>query len=266
MLSLPIPDKNGSAKYSDLMFRGRLLSDIVSELGSSGKFRSGSKWRFMDAKLSCHLDPDLRSELLCRSSGWTPIFGQTGTSESHLRNHNIGQGDLFLFFGWFRHVTEKDGHLSFTGPASGFHAVYGYLRVGVTVTEAGQVLKWMSHHPHYDRIRVGSAGGDRLYVSDRDLRLLPNTNGAGTLTFAPELVLSKPDRQRTEWALPEALRGVPLSYHSDRSWRCDCFRAASRGQEFVFAQSPAVEQWATQILSSGLRDDDGPPPAVSAST
>jgi len=41
-----------------------------------------------------------------------PIFGQINAAQSHLENNNVKEGDLFLFFGWFRKQDIiKEGYL-----------------------------------------------------------------------------------------------------------------------------------------------------------
>lgn len=56
-----------------------------------------------------HLDPDLRRDALpTRPNGWRPAFGQSGAAAGHLFNQEVGIGDLFMFFGWFRKtIAEK---------------------------------------------------------------------------------------------------------------------------------------------------------------
>ena len=49
-----------------------------------------------------HLDPDLDQGTVQRQKGWRPIFGQAGSSQTHLANSGVGAGDVFLFFGLFR--------------------------------------------------------------------------------------------------------------------------------------------------------------------
>ena len=56
-----------------------------------------------------HLDPILDTRV-SRGTGWRPLFGQAGASESHLRKTGVSEGDIFLFFGWFRQVSKlRDG-------------------------------------------------------------------------------------------------------------------------------------------------------------
>lgn len=97
LLSFPIPDDgiDTGVTYKDLVFKDNITyADIMNDLGIKG---------FENKYV--HLDPDLKqSTLKNRDSGWRGIFGQCNSSQSHLSNQNVEEGDLFLFFGWFREV------------------------------------------------------------------------------------------------------------------------------------------------------------------
>ena len=92
LVSLPIPDRYSQITYQQLTRGGVNLGDHVEDL--AGKSRAHR----------AHLDPDLIADTLPRARGWRPLFGQVGTSQSHLENHGVGPGDIFLFFGLFRKV------------------------------------------------------------------------------------------------------------------------------------------------------------------
>ena len=99
IVSLPIPDKQSPISYSEIMFNSKSIAALVFELT---KGRIPSHYR-------AHLDPDLVPGSFPRLPGWRPLFGQTGAAQGHLRNNSIGPGDLFLFFGLFRHVKVMHG-------------------------------------------------------------------------------------------------------------------------------------------------------------
>ena len=48
------------------------------------------------------------------------IFGQAGSSQTELKNNNVGPGDLFLFFGWFKNFSIKGRDL---------HHLFGWLQI-----------------------------------------------------------------------------------------------------------------------------------------
>ena len=83
IFSIPIPSKAPSPhRYSDLEIHGisgntALKEACVSSVASTDY---------------CLFDPDLRSGI--------GLFGQANSSQSELRNREVGKNDLFLFFGW----------------------------------------------------------------------------------------------------------------------------------------------------------------------
>jgi len=125
LLSLPIPLTprqmgNGEAgiPYADLRFDGQPISEIINQL---------CKGRF-DTNRPSHLDPDLdRDRIENRRQRWRPAFGQVGSAQTLLEN--VGEGDLFLFFGWFRHTALCNAHLRYQRPVRDLHVVFGWLQV-----------------------------------------------------------------------------------------------------------------------------------------
>ena len=73
---------------------------------------------------------------------------QIDAARTHLCNQGVGTGDLFLFFGWFRETEYKNGKLSYKGPSSGFHAIYGYMQVGEIIKKESDIPEWLKTHPH----------------------------------------------------------------------------------------------------------------------
>jgi hypothetical protein len=111
--SLPIPDKSGRFRFSDVGGKQRIGS-IVEDLTS--RCRKPSK-----ASDHVHLDPDLRFDSRPRKPGWRPLFGQAEAAQSHLDNYGVTEGDIFLFFGWFRRVEVSNGRFRFKPGAPDVH-------------------------------------------------------------------------------------------------------------------------------------------------
>lgn len=240
LMSLPIPLPGERLCYSDLHLNGRTYQTVMDELGYK---------RFQ----TCHLDPDLRSSIVQRLPGWKPIFGQIDAAQGHLDNQGVGAGDLFLFFGWFRHTKlDRLGKLVFD-PADreGKHMIFGYLQVGAKtrMNMATPCPTWMAYHPHAELHRR-KRKNNTLYVARDtcawDIRL----PGAGMFSYDTSLVLSKPGMTKRHWKLPDHFRGLAITYHSDASWQDDCFVSAGRGQEFVVAQDQQVESWARGLIQN----------------
>ena len=98
MLSIPIPDDRSVVRYSDILSadKNRSVGKLVREL-SGGRMKTNAR---------AHVDPDLDNSQLVREPGWSPLFGQCGAAQTHLQSLDVGKGDLFLFFGWFRQVKQ----------------------------------------------------------------------------------------------------------------------------------------------------------------
>ena len=252
MFALPIPDKNSPIRYRDLIWRGRNIGDVVERL-TKGKQRG---------HYAAHLDPDVRPELRDRAPGWKPLLGQHGSAQGHLRNQEVGVGDLFLFWGLFRAV---DGDLNWVGPR--LHVIWGWLRVGAAAAVEDVVRpgiggdwSWAADHPH---LAFGTDATNTLYVAADRLQLRGGDQaGAGVFDFfAPSRQLTAPGSTSPltwvlpGWFLPE---GRPaLSYHGKPScWTkrggVALLRVAARGQEFVLDASeyPEAEEWALGLIRS----------------
>src|SRR5688572_20248216 len=94
LVSLPIPYKTAPITFDDVAFGNVTLGPIVEDL-TGGRIKRSHP---------VHLDPDLVPSARPRRPGWRPLFGQTDTAQAHLASCGVGEGDLFLFFGWFRKV------------------------------------------------------------------------------------------------------------------------------------------------------------------
>jgi len=241
-LSLPIPRRRGHyCSYNDLQFRRQSLSSIIKDLADG-------PIKFSD---TAHVDPDLDEDRLPRKVGWRPIFGQTGGDQTHLENNGVGIGDLFLFFGWFRHTTKNSyRRLQYVKPHDDFHAFFGWLQVGevhrVNKRSARTLPNWAQQHPHVatpDSFDLNNT----IYISSKDLCLNGidlNIPGGGSFPcISPSLRLTVHGGPRSLWALPDWFypeNDKPaLSYHGDLSrWsiRGDkaILKSVARGQEFVF--------------------------------
>ena len=97
--------------YAALEWRGVNVGQLVADLTGDPRRRTHC----------AHLDPDI--------VGWRPLFGQTGAAQGHLRKQDVGPGDLFLFFGIFRRVEEKQGAWRFVRRSPAQHVLWGWLQV-----------------------------------------------------------------------------------------------------------------------------------------
>ena len=255
LVSLPIPDPASPIRYGDISCDGLNLGTLVNDL-TSGRLCEHDR---------AHLDPDLQPGWLDRDPSWRPLFGQAGAAAGHLTTHQVGPGDLFLFFGWFRPARRHKNRFIFPRREADRHIIYGWLQVDHQVTLDGErpFPFWMGYHPHCH----GDRGkGNVLFVARKQLalpQLAKSLPGAGVFKHVlPELILTRPQHSRTHWQLPPWFhprgRASHLSYHADPGrWqqREDAvwLRSVSRGQEFVLDGDhyPEALGWAAGLLAAG---------------
>jgi hypothetical protein len=241
MLTLPVPGDWETLTYSDIIAPGgRSYAEILEDLDSGAK----------KEREAVHLDPDLVRGVQKRPQNWLPAFGQGRAAESHLENQGVSRGDLFLFFGWFRHTQEVGGKLRFQGDDNGFHAIFGYLEIGdiFCASGAAKLPDWLNDHSHaYAAARKRK--NNTIYVAEPKLSFHPSFSGAGVFEFDDRKVLTKKGESRSRWNLnPEIFRNVEVSYHSENSWKDGYFQSAGRGQEFVIHADEKVIEWARSLI------------------
>lgn len=256
MVSLPIPDKYSVVSYGDISHDGGSLGNLVADL-TSGRVAPRDR---------AHIDPDLVADSLPRLPDWRPLFGQMGQAQSHLRNNDVGPGDIFLFFGLFRRAKLLDGSYSWVRDARPCHVIWGWLQVA-EVLQVGYVRSrdydWAAYHPHFHRDadpnNVIHIARRRLEV-DGEAESLP---GAGAFShFFPERQLTASYAENLSlWDLPGWFhpggKRKPLTYHSDpRRWRARGdrteLRSVARGQEFVLdcGEYPEAVPWLCDLIRS----------------
>ena len=195
MISLPIPEKDSGIKYSKLQLTPyKNYCSIMQEL-------MGSEIRLENSKLDlkkdpcCHLDPDIYKYILNeRKEGWRGVFGQVSGAQTHLEKQGVKEGDLFLFFGWFRNtVTSDNKYVYDKADKEGRHVLFGYLQIGEIVhkpeMQAG-LYSWLDNHPHLKDVYINSHK-NTLYLAAEHLSLAPSLPGYGIFRFSDELVLTK---------------------------------------------------------------------------
>jgi len=256
---LPIPDAGAPTPYGKISsFNGSAVAQIVEDL-TGGRVRRGD---------GAHLDPDLRRDAIARAAGWRPIFGQAAAARSHLKNHGVGCGDLFLFFGCFRQAERVKGVFRFVRSAPKLHVIFGWLQVGKVIRATDRVadeIPWASGHPHLaapDRYKNNTL----YFASDRLSSIRIDASGGGTFDrLEPELILSQTDPyiNCSTWRLRRWFdpgERVPLSYHAKASRWTDCatsmrLQSAYPGQEFVLdvGQYPEAHAWLRSIFRAANR-------------
>jgi len=255
LLSLPIPSPDDHISYDDLQTpTGQSYYELMSSLSPTLHHPNRGTVP-LQSEYTCHLDPDLEVSTYPREKNWRPLFGQINQAQAHLHNQQIGPGDLFLFFGWYRQAEWEDGQLHFVPGAPDLHIIYGYLEIDnvLSVDSPDNVSKWMRYHPHVRNLSRLEQPTNTLYVAKNRLSWEPNSTGGGMLTYSPDLVLTQPGQTRSRWELPDLFRDVSMTYHSENSWSSEgYFESAKRGQEFVIEESPAITHWAQSLVRNHI--------------
>ena len=144
----------------------------------------------------------------------------------------------------------ENGKLRFCR-GQGIHLIFGWMQIDdVIYTHQEQLPEWLEYHPHAIKRRL-ERQSNCIYVGKESLTWNEKISGYGIFPKAsPELILTKDGLSRSRWQLPREFQGIPITYHSDNSWKEDYFQSACRGQEFVFEESDIVERWAKTIIEN----------------
>lgn len=246
---IPIPgDDFETIAYRDVMMRTgqENLVDVISQVSHYMKMY-GKKFT-VDADTKCHLDPDLDCRLFPRKEGWQGCFGQADAAQTVLEHANISIGDVFLFFGWFKHTYFENGKLKYC-KEQGIHMIFGWLQIErILYTAEEEIPEWLLYHPHSIQRRI-SRPSNCIYIGKKYVSWNDQIKGYGIFNKENEsLILTKKGMSRSKWQLPENFRNISITYHKASSWKEDYFQSACRGQEFVFDENDIVENWACNII------------------
>jgi len=270
MVSLPIPDKYSQCPYASIavpISAYNNMLDLLLALGCRQVKPSKSKTA-MSEKICAHLDPDLIYGSRPRQSNWRPAFGQSNAAMGHLRNQEVGQGDIFLFYGIFCEVKfNNNDKLEYTGKVK--QIIWGWMQIGevkfVPDIINNPAYGWLGDHPHL--MPPHNDDKNYIFIASQYLNLpgiMPDLPGAGVFThLAPELVLSHPDgKSFTHWRLPAFFYPfpdkTPLTYHANQDqWQLQgenvlVTRRGGYGQEFVLncnEYMPEAMSWLKNLLA-----------------
>ena len=231
LISMPIPEKGAIDTFQSLKYREDTYEKILRDLGYKQEI-----WE-------CHLDPDIYNPK--NQIGWKAIFGQSDAAAGHLKNQKIQNNDIFLFFGTFREVIlNEDGKYSYEKSSKEKHIIYGYLQVGEIVKEGFSKYHW---HPHSSTLYDGK-NNNIMFVASKNL-LDTNLPGFGTFKFSDGLVLTKHGKPKSQWILPDVLKGKDITYHGKNNLKEDYLQSSYRGQEFVIDCDDNILEWIKKLVS-----------------
>lgn len=256
MISLPIPDDTATIQYKNLRYtKNESYLDLLVKLPKKIKHTK------------CHLDPDVYKDIYDRKSGWRGLFGQSDKAQSHLESQGVCAGDLFLFYGWFKHAEEDNNKLKYVKCANypdGKHVIFGYMQIDkiipinfrIKIQNSSPISgksdikwpKWMKYHPH-----ISEEGRDKkincIYVARKTLSWDENFPGYGTFDYSKKLVLSAPNKDsRTIWKLDSCFKDIVLSWNKKPVTNPDSYKIVDRGQEFVVDATPEILTWAKKLI------------------
>ncbi|MFZ3591884.1 hypothetical protein ACOI1C_22425, partial [Bacillus sp. DJP31] len=195
-VSLPIPRADSGDFYKDFIYsRKENYLKVMKDLG-------------INLYSEAHLDPDLQKSILNeRPEKWRGLFGQAGISQGTLHNRFVGEGDIFLFFGWFKEARKGNGVWRYRADALDIHAIFGYLEVDrlLDIKARNPVPSWTKYHPHIKNRKDHGNLRNTVYIATRKFSTLPEKAGWGTFMYNKELILTKQNaKSKSFWELPPA--------------------------------------------------------------
>ena len=237
IFSIPIPQKSKSPhKYSDLKFNNLSGGDILKE----------SSVKSVTVNNYCHYDP-----LLTEKIG---IFGQVSASQTELRNNNVGIGDIFLFFGWFKQYSKKGKDL---------HHLFGWLQIEKIIESQKEIIEYLKNikikHPH------GSEGilklpNNTIYIARKNLvidkNLLPLKGFGLFKKMHPDLILTQENCSRSKWKLPKKYFAHTKNIFLNRlKWKDEkncTLNCVGQGQEYILnaEDNPKIIEWVLQLIKN----------------
>lgn len=242
LLSLPIPDSTSNKGYGESHYKNQSFLEIITQLNPCFDFKENP---------TCHLDPDIYSEISDRPTNWKPAFGQWGLSATHLDKLGVDIGDIFLFYGMFRQTEyQENGRLTYVKGSPIRHIFYGYMQIGEIIRDMHKIKELYSWHPHsqYD-----DSQNNRLYLPTR----------YATFRYAEPLVLTqKGQNSLSLWQLPPffAEKGISISWqgknHPVMKDGFSVLDSAKRGQEFVITADTTIQKknlsdWMENLIQTG---------------
>lgn len=258
LLSFPIPSESETPDRftpNDLYLDGIDVNQLLHDLRKK-------------ETPNVHLDPNLVPPKENCPEHWRPILGQAMQAQSHLANHNVNAGDVFLFWGWYRAVELHNGKWRYVPSAPNLSIIWGWLEVDEVVSmdtqeeRLRQEFFWHAHaQSHYED------KSNTLYVAKEHSQYAPNSRFGGGIfsQYNEQLCLTKAGESRSKWQLPSWFKpkekNSGLTYHHNPNRWQDIddnnvmLSVVGRGQEFIINSNdyPELENWAANIICSNAK-------------
>lgn len=208
LFSIPIPVNHSGYFYPQLPFiyNGdpiqQILNDVTGQRINHGLRKSCN---YSINEVHCHYDP--------QPFGSPNNRFVLGVGDSHLHNQGVSNGDIFLFYGWYKHVEKAaGGHWQYIKNSPDIHLIWGWMKVADffhlnSPNQHMQVLdrySFLTSHPH---LASNWYGNNWIYLSDnKNWKLLDYSKPHRCLT---DLNLSSnPRYKRSQWRLPACFNQV----------------------------------------------------------
>ena len=190
--SIPIPQNHPSPKkYKDLDFNGISGSELLKEVSAKVKDTD-----------YCHNDPLLNEKI--------GIFGQASSSQTELKNNNVGPGDLFLFFGWFK---------NFSANGRDLHQLFGWLQIDKIIKGSKEIKRYLCEnniqHPHGygDASRFSN---NTIYIAKKKLELNKGKiikRGHGLFKWThDDLILTEKNKPDQDGSFPQNILKIQKTF------------------------------------------------------
>ena len=202
----------------------------------------------------CHLDPQLINYF--NSENFRGSFGQAKEEQRHLESHNVTEGDLILFYGWYK---DKDDKVH----TNGKNVLFGYMQIGEILKIANlddnkrkeyeKQYPWLKYQPHWkNKDKYAEIDNNTLYIA-REFCTFDNTiKGYGMFKYDKALDLTANDMKAKSCWKVLALAGLKTSRRGGKGQEGfneqGQFRAPSRNQEIVVESSKNAQKWAENLI------------------
>lgn len=273
---LPIPEDQKKAygyTFEDLKLKKNYLEGMearnLKDLIHDPKMGYSSKSLKVVEDSYAHYDPIIKRPPWLTSGPDFGAFGQSEAAAGHLRNHDVGEGSVFLFFSRFKPMKNQVHPLDPRGAwTEGAYFIYGWLKVGKVITAENKhelPENVRKNHPHGSNYDFENRTKNTLYLAADKLFDDMDIPGCGYFPrLTDDLLLSSPEHKSRPsiWRVPSFLnedhfRPTYLNVTDklqDRWLLCpdnhgECYvQATARGQEYVSKLEGKSMEWMRSLF------------------
>ena len=198
-------------------------------------------------------------------------FGQASPAQSHLHNQNVGAGDLFLFFGWFREAEIVDCNYRYKSNAFDHHRIFGWMfvdqkfNVGPDTEKFRRKFAKICKSSHTQLVNGAQTTRYILLLKLFSLFGEHTIKGFGNFSVSKQTLLTNNNApSKRFWSVPDWLDptkgGCIPSYHNEKSYIDGSLKTAGRGQEFVCHphQNNEFKEWLLDLFHEEITNSNDP--------